>query len=125
MVITCSCFSTVLYLVWLGMRGETIKGHLDLLLLSVLEHEPLHGYAVIGELKKRSNEAFDLPEGTVYPALHRLERQKLITSRWQSRTARRRREYSLTPSGRRSLARKRAEWAGFAGAVGAVVGEAP
>lgn len=105
------------------MRGETIKGHLDLMLLSVLEEEPLHGYAVISELKSRSQDAFDLPEGTVYPALHRLERQKLVKSRWQSGTPRRRREYSLTPAGRRSLERKRIEWSGFVSAVAAVVGE--
>ena len=106
------------------MRGEAIKGHLDLLLLSVLSEAPLHGYAVIEELRAKSEEAFDLPEGTVYPALHRLERERLIKSRWESgENARRRRLYTLTPSGRRRLQKRKAEWSGFAQAVAAVVGE--
>lgn len=107
------------------MRGEAIKGHLDLLLLSVLDEAPLHGYGVIECLRAKSDDAFDLPEGTVYPALHRLERERLIKSRWESGdNARRRRLYSLTASGRRHLQKRRAEWSGFAGAVRAVVGDA-
>ena len=57
----------------LGMRAEALKGHLDLLLLAVTEDGPRHGYAVIEELRQRTGDALDLPEGTVYPALHRLE----------------------------------------------------
>lgn len=106
------------------MKGEAIKGHLDLLLLSVLSEAPLHGYAVIEVLRAKSGDAFDLPEGTVYPALHRLERERLIRSRWESgENARRRRLYTLTPSGKRHLAKRKAEWSGFAQAVGAVVGD--
>ena len=105
------------------MRGEAIKGHLDLLLLSVLSDAPLHGYAVIEELRGRSNAAFDLPEGTVYPALHRLERQRLVKSKWESgENARKRRLYSLTSRGRRRLVTRREEWNGFADAVTSVVG---
>ncbi len=55
------------------MKGQALKGHLDLLVLSVLAAGPQHGYAVIEELRTRSGDAFDLPEGTVYPVLHRLE----------------------------------------------------
>ena len=106
------------------MRGEAIKGHLDLLLLSLLSDEPLHGYAVIEQLRVKSGEAFDLPEGTIYPALHRLERERLIKSKWESgANARKRRLYTLTPSGRRTLRKRRADWSGFVSAVGAVVGE--
>lgn len=106
------------------MRGEAIKGHLDLLLLAVLSDEPLHGYAVIERLRAKSAETFDLPEGTVYPALHRLERDRLIKSRWESGdNARRRRLYTLTATGRRHLRKRHAEWNGFASAVGAVVGD--
>jgi DNA-binding PadR family transcriptional regulator len=69
---------------------------------------------------------FDLPEGTVYPALHRLERQHLVKSRWTSGTSgRKRRLYSLTPSGRRQLIRRRGEWIGFARAVASIVEESP
>ena len=106
------------------MRGEAIKGHLDLLLLSVLSDSPLHGYAVIEELRERSKEAFDLPEGTVYPALHRLERAGVVKSKWESgENARKRRLYSLTPTGRRHLKKRRAEWSGFASAVSSIVGD--
>jgi PadR family transcriptional regulator, regulatory protein PadR len=101
------------------MRAELLKGHLDLLLLSVLAAEPLHGYAVIEELRRRGG--FELPEGTVYPALHRLEAGGLVTSRWSRDSGRRRRVYSVTRTGRRELARRREEWRTFTGAVGAVV----
>ena len=101
------------------MRAELLKGHLDLLLLSVLSEAPLHGYAVIEELRSRGG--FELPEGTVYPALHRLEAGGVVESRWSSETGRKRRVYSLTRKGRRELARRRDEWHAFAGAVGAVV----
>ena len=102
--------------------GESLKGHLDLLLLAILEREPMHGYAVIEELRERSAGAFDLPEGTVYPALHRLERQALVASKWSTGTGRRRRIYRLTARGRRQLAATQQEWRSFARAVEAVVG---
>ena len=60
-------------LVLLGMRGQALKGHLDLLRLAVLSDGAMHGYAVIDHLREKSDDTFDLPEGTVYPALHRLE----------------------------------------------------
>ncbi len=102
------------------MRGEHIKGHLDLLLLSVLER-PLHGYAVIEELRRRSDDAFALPEGTIYPALHRLEHAGLINSKWDKSSGRRRRVYQLTTKGSRALAAQRREWQTFSGAVGSVL----
>jgi PadR family transcriptional regulator, regulatory protein PadR len=101
------------------MRAETLKGHLELLLLAVLADGPAHGYAVIETLGARGG--FDLPEGTVYPALHRLERAGLLESSWSSDSGRRRRVYSLTPRGRKELAARRAEWKRFSGAVQAVV----
>ena len=104
------------------MTGESLKGHLDLLLLAILEREPMHGYAVIEELRERSGGAFDLPEGTVYPALHRLERQALISSKWSTGAGRRRRVYRLTARGRRQLAAAQLEWRSFSRAVEAVVG---
>lgn len=105
------------------MKGEALKGHLDLLLLAVLERGAAHGYAVIEELKTSSDEAFDLPEGTVYPALHRLERDGCVTSRWDRQSGRRRRVYELTRRGRAELASRRTDWAGFTGAVGKVLGD--
>ena len=74
------------------MRAETLKGHLDFLLLAIVADEPAHGYRIIEKLKRRSGGAFDLPEGTVYPALHRLEESGLLSSSWASGSGRRRRE---------------------------------
>ena len=104
------------------MLGEALKGHLDLLLLAVLADGPAHGYAVIEALRRRSSGTFDLPEGTIYPALHRLERQGLLDSRWSAEGPRRKRIYQLTPAGRQALAQRQDEWKKFSGAVDATVG---
>jgi PadR family transcriptional regulator PadR len=103
------------------VAGDPLKGHLDPLILAVLADGPMHGYAVIEELKRRSGGAFDLPEGTVYPALHRLERAGLLASSWTEVPGRRRRVYRVTGRGRRRLAAGRREWRGFARAVEAVL----
>jgi PadR family transcriptional regulator PadR len=103
------------------MKQGLLKGHLDALLLSVLEDRPAHGYAIIDELRGRSSGTFDLAEGTVYPALHRLERAGLIRSRAAVVEGRQRRVYDLTRAGHRALADGRSEWKLFAGAVGSVL----
>jgi DNA-binding PadR family transcriptional regulator len=107
------------------MRAETLKGHLDGLLLATLEPGPLHGYAVIQALRAGSGGAFDLPTGTVYPALHRLERAGLIRATWSVVGGRRRRTYQLTAAGRRALAAERATWQAFASAVSALLTPTP
>ena len=81
------------------MRAEVLKGHLDLLLLAAVRNQPAHGYAIAETLRSRSDGAFDLPEGTLYPALHRLERGGLLSSRWSEVNGRRRRVYQLTARG--------------------------
>ena len=103
------------------MRAETLKGHLDGLILAVLADGPLHGYAVIEALRLRSEGAFDLAEGTLYPVLHRLEADGLLSSSWSEASGRRRRIYRLTRRGRAALIRRREEWAGFVRAVDAVL----
>jgi DNA-binding PadR family transcriptional regulator len=103
------------------MRAEALKGHLDGLLLAVLEAGPLHGYAVIEALRTTSGGTFDLPTGTVYPALHRLETVGLVSSAWAEFSGRRRRIYTLTAAGRRALADYRRAWHEFAGAVASVM----
>ena len=103
------------------MRGEVLKGHLDLLLLSTVAGSPRHGYAIVDELRRRSSGLFDLSEGTVYPALYRLERGGLLESRWSSEAGRRRRVYSVTRRGRAELERLGREWATFARGVEAVL----
>ena len=103
------------------MKAETLKGHLDALVLAVLADEPLHGYAVIEALRRRSEGAFELAEGTHYPVLHRLEADGLLASSWSEAAGRRRRVYRLTRNGRRALARRREEWSSFVRAVESVL----
>src|SRR6266581_4171500 len=102
------------------MNRERLKGNLDLLLLSVLSAGPAHGYAVISALRERSEGTFDLPEGTIYPALHRLEEAGLLASSWAQADGRRRRVYGLTDEGAAALAAQRTEWRRFARGVRAV-----
>src|SRR5207253_11251088 len=104
-----------------GMHSEALKGHLDMLLLAAVQSRPAHGYAIAEALRTRSDGAFDLPEGTLYPALHRLEHAGLVSSRWSEVNGRRRRVYQLTRAGHRALARRHGEWRDFARAVHAVV----
>jgi PadR family transcriptional regulator PadR len=99
---------------------EELKGHLEGLILAVIAGEPKHGYAVIETLKQRSGGSLDLPEGTVYPALHRLERSALLHSEW-SDSGRRRRVYRLTPKGERELGVRRHRWRAFSSTVDAVL----
>src|SRR5215475_10365359 len=107
------------------MEGEMLKGHLDMIVLAALAAGPAHGYAVIEEIRRRSNHAFDLTEGTIYPALHRLEQAGLLSSRWvTAESGRRRRVYALTRQGNRALAERRAVWRQFSGAIGDMLGGA-
>ena len=103
------------------MNPEILKGHLDLLLLAAIQSRPSHGYAIAEALRARSNGTFDLPEGTLYPALHRLERARLLSSRWSEVNGRRRRVYQLTRKGQQVLVKRHGEWREFAQAVHAVV----
>jgi PadR family transcriptional regulator, regulatory protein PadR len=107
------------------MDAEALKGHLDLMLLSVVATTPGHGYAIAQALRARSGALIDLGEGTLYPALHRLERAALISGRWSEVNGRRRRVYQLTAKGERALSQRRQEWDLFARAVYAVVGGRP
>lgn len=105
------------------MRAEALKGHLDALLLATLESGPRHGYDIMGTLRAGSDGRFDLPTGTVYPALHRLERARLVRSRWSVVDGRRRRTYELTAAGRRALSSERTQWREFASAVSSVLAQ--
>lgn len=107
------------------MNTDALRGHMDALLLSVLEHEPLHGYAIIEALQARSGGALAVPTGTVYPALRRLEQAGYLASEWATVGGRRRRTYRLTSSGRASLASERSAWRTFAGVIGSVLEPRP
>ncbi len=107
------------------MRADLLKGHLDLLILAILSGGRRHGYAIIEELRTRSGGTFDLPEGTVYPALHRLEAAGFLESGWSDATGRRRREYELSGAGREALRQRRDEWQAFSGAIESVIQRTP
>ena len=104
------------------MASAHVTRSLDLLLMGVLRHGPAHGYAIISALRDGSGGQFDLAEGTIYPALHRLERSGLITSSVEVAQGRRRRTYTLTAHGRKELAAQRKEWQGFVANMQAVLG---
>jgi PadR family transcriptional regulator PadR len=107
------------------MRAEALKGHLDGLLLAALESGPMHGYAVKEALRDATEGRIDLPTGTVYPALHRLERAGLIAGSWSVVGGRRRRSYELTSAGHAALGGERTNWQEFATAVTAALGARP
>jgi PadR family transcriptional regulator, regulatory protein PadR len=106
------------------MNAEMLKGHLDNILLAALRGRAAHGYGLIEDLRQRSGGHFDLPEGTVYPALHRLELAGLIESSWgHSPEGRKRRIYALTPKGNSALEQRRSDWSRFSDAISRCMGE--
>ncbi len=107
------------------MTRDSIRGHLELLVLAVIADRPMHGYGVVEALLARSEGAFDLPEGSVYPALYRLEEAGLLESDWSVIEGRRRRVYRITDRGHATLVEKRREWVSFTDAIGAVIGRHP
>lgn len=108
-----------------SVRSDALRGHLDALILAVLEDGPRHGYAVAEELRRRSGDALDLPTGTLYPALRRLERLGWLDGSWETVNGRRRRVYRLTRSGAAELASGRHEWEAFSGVISAVLSQRP
>jgi PadR family transcriptional regulator PadR len=104
------------------MRADLLRGHLDGLLLAVLADAPGHGYELSQRLTERSGGELGVPEGSLYPALHRLERGGLVESSWRTGGGRRRRIYRVTRAGRRAVKASRSEWRAFATAVDRVLG---
>jgi PadR family transcriptional regulator len=104
------------------MQRERLKGHLDVLLLASVAAGEAHGYAIIKRLREQSEGFLDLKEGTLYPALHRLESAELVESRWDEAGGRQRRLYAITAHGREALSQERAEWSAFSRAVDAILG---
>src|ERR671930_1470513 len=108
----------------LPVKADTLRGHLDALLLATLDGRRLHGYAIIEALQLRSGGALDLPTGTVYPALRRLERAGYVASEWSTVGGRQRRTYRLTSSGAQTLRAERQAWREFTIAIEGVLGSA-
>ena len=106
----------------MAQRRELMKSGLDSLLLSLIAQQPMYGYRIIKELQKRSEGYFKFKEGTLYPALHRLERAGLATSRWQMLPGgQQRKYYYITAKGLRVLAERRNEWLDFLKAVNLII----
>jgi PadR family transcriptional regulator PadR len=104
--------------------SDLFTGTLDILVLRAVSGGPLHGYAIGRHLREISAGVLDVEEGALYPALHRLEGQKLLKASWgRSETGRRAKFYRITPEGRRHLERAAQRWRQFSGAVDHVLGE--
>jgi DNA-binding PadR family transcriptional regulator len=103
------------------MNVNPFRSQLDLLLLAIVARRPNHGYAIIEALREQSAGTFDLPEGTIYPALHRLEEAQLLSSSWSDSGGRRSRVYAITNGGREALAKRKDEWTKFEVGVRAVL----
>ena len=103
-------------------RLELPQGTLDLLILKTLSLEPMHGWAISERLRQVSNAALQVPQGSIYPALHRLERRGLIAAEWgTSDNNRKAKYYELTKLGRKRLAAEADQWAKLTTAVGLVL----
>jgi len=103
-----------------------VVGTLDMLILRTLTEGSLHGYAIMRRIRADSGEALALEEGSLYPALHRLVKRKLLSASWgESENNRRARFYRLTESGRRALSRERDAWQRVAHAINLVLSGGP
>ena len=103
--------------------SELIKGSVDTILLSLIMEAPMYGYQISRELERRSQGYFVFKEGTLYPALRRLEKKGLVSSKWEDLpNGRRRRYYYITGQGLNFLKHKKAEWQGFSSAVNLIAG---
>jgi PadR family transcriptional regulator PadR len=103
------------------MHGEPLKGHLDTMLLAALRDGPAHGYALVRLLEQRSDGVFVLGEGTIYPALRRLERAGLLRSGEGVVEGRTRRSYELTRAGQEALSEQERDWNQFARGMSALL----
>jgi transcriptional regulator len=104
------------------MDTKLLNGTVEMLMLEVISHAPTYGYEITQTVLDRSRGEFELKEGSLYPALHRLEREKLLEAYWSEHDGRRRKYYRVTALGRKALNARKAEWQSFATAVNGVLG---
>lgn len=104
------------------MDSQLLWGTIELLILEVVSHAPSYGYQITQTVATRSQGQFELKEGSLYPALHRMERQKLLASFWQEVDGRRRKYYKITSAGQKALTARKEEWLGYAKGVQGVIG---
>ena len=106
----------------MGKTADLLPGTLDMLILKAVSLKPLHGYGVLLRIRQMSGGALEIRQGSLYPALYRLEHQGLIATQWgQSENNRRAKYYTLTASGRRRLREERAGWNRLASAIAAAL----
>ena len=106
----------------MAQRRELMKGSIDSLLLCLISQQPMYGYQIIKELQRRSEGYFKFKEGTLYPALHRLERAGLALGKWQLLpSGQQRKYYHLTDKGRSVLVERRSQWQDFLAAMNLII----
>lgn len=104
-------------------RKELVGGTTNALILSVLNRAPAHGYEIVQTVNEESDGLFEWKEGTIYPALHKLEKAGLISGAWkQTPNGRKRRVYSITSSGKKSLVEQTDEWSVYSATVDKILG---
>jgi PadR family transcriptional regulator, regulatory protein PadR len=109
----------------MGKPSDLVQGTLDLLILKTLLLDPLHGWAIAKRIQQLSGEVLQVQQGSLYPALHRLEHQGWIKAKWaESETGRQAKFYALTTAGRSQLEKETANWNRLSAAINLVVGEA-
>ncbi len=104
------------------LSKELLKGSTDMLVLSILENESMYGYQMIKKLREKSNNIFNLQEGTLYPILHNSESKGYITSYWDTTNSKKRKYYTITKDGKKYLKDKKEEWKIFSNGINDVVG---
>ena len=104
------------------VNKELLKGSTTMLILEMLKNENMYGYQMIKKLSEKSEDVFELKEGTLYPILHGLEEEGLITSYWDETTAKKRKYYSITEKGKKQLKEKKEEWKIFSNGINKVIG---
>jgi PadR family transcriptional regulator, regulatory protein PadR len=106
----------------MGKPSDLVQGTLDLLILKTISLEPQHGWAIARRIQQISNEVLQVQQGSLYPALHRLEQQGWIRGKWaESETGRQAKFYSLTAAGRTQLEREKQSWSRLSNAINLVV----
>ncbi len=101
---------------------ELLKGSTSMMVLNLLSNSNMYGYEMIKTLSEKSQNVFELKEGTLYPILHSLEEKNLITSYWDETSGKKRKYYSITKEGKKHLEDKKAEWKVFSNGINAVLG---
>lgn len=104
------------------INKELLKGSTTMLVLNLISNKDMYGYQMIKELTEKSENVFELKEGTLYPILHSLEENNLITSYWEDSSGKKRKYYSITKEGRKYLKEKKEEWKIFSNGINLILG---